>query len=276
MTEINHSLHARFEAGSPQRLRRVPLYAPALIWVREGTKRLQTHGVPLSCDAGKCLCLPAGETHLMENLPGPRGRYQAELFMPPRHWTERFLQHYAALLPDQWSPEAVFDCPPILAQQLQTLITLAAQPSALDLTRLEHGWQGALLSLAASGRAAPLFHLQPFTLTLRCQSLLNLDLARPWQAAELASRLGMSESSLRRGLRQEATSFSELLGELRLGCAFTRVMTERAPLLQIAQECGFQSPSRFSLRFRQRFGMSPKALRLSRAVTTPEPLTENG
>ena len=33
-------------------------------------------------------------------------------------------------------------------------------------------------------------------------------------------------------------------------------------LLRIAQECGFQSPSRFSLRFRQRFGMSPKALRV--------------
>lgn len=93
------SVHWRFSAQSSQRLHRVPLYAPALFWIREGTKRLHNEGSPLNCPAGQCLGMPAGETQLMENLPNASGYYQAEVFTPPRRWTERFLTHYGPHLP---------------------------------------------------------------------------------------------------------------------------------------------------------------------------------
>ena len=260
------SVHWRFSAQSAQRLHHVPLYAPALFWIREGTKRLHNEGAPLNCPAGQCLAMPAGETQLMENLPNASGYYQAEVFTPPRLWTERFLTHYGPQLPTQWQLSPDFACVAELESQLLTLMTLQNSADPLAAARGEHCWQGILLTLASRGLGAALFNLQPLNLSQRCRALLQLDLAHPWQAAELAARLGLSESSLRRGLRQEQSSFSTLLSELRLACAFNRVMTEATPLLAIALDCGFASASRFSQNFRQRFGMSPSALRQSRGL----------
>ena len=260
------SLHWRFSAQSTQRLHRVPLYAPSLFWIREGTKRLHGEGSPLNCPAGQCLGMPAGETQLMENLPNARGYYQAEVFTPPRQWTERFLAHYGPQLPSQWQLTPDFACFAELESQLLNLIALQGSADPLAAARAEHGWHGILLTLASRGLGAALFNLQPLTLSQRCRALLQLDLAHPWQAAELAGRLGLSESTLRRGLRQEQSTFSSLLSELRLVCAFNRIMTETTPLLAIALDCGFASPSRFSQNFRQRFGMSPSALRQSRGL----------
>ena len=269
-TTSPHTVHFRFEARQYQRLHRVTFMAPTLIWVRQGTKQMQTHGTPLRCEEGACLCLPACEAFEMENLPGLRDHYLADIFVPPRRWCERFLQHYAPALPDHWQAEPSFRCSPDLAQALQGVISSQSGRSPLAQAQTEHAWQGVLLTLAAQGLAAPMFNLQPLTLTQKVQTLLYLDLARPWQAQEVAQRLGMSESTLRRGLRQEESSFSELLSELRMNEAFSLVMTSEQPLLQVALECGFHSPSRFSQNFRQRYGMSPSALRQDRGLLNEE------
>jgi len=39
------------------------------------------------------------------------------------------------------------------------------------------------------------------------------------------------------------------------------LQTTELPINQIALDCGYQSPSRFSVRFRKRFGISPSAIR---------------
>lgn len=265
------TIHFRFETRQYQRLHRVTFMAPTLIWVRQGTKQMQTHGTPLRCEAGACLCLPACEAFQMENLPGVTAPYLADIFVPPRRWGERFLQLYGAALPDQWQAEPSFPCTADLSLALHNVISHQAAGSPLAQAQTEHAWQGVLLTLAAQGVAGPLFNLQPLTLAQKVQTLLALDLARPWQAKELAQRLGMSESTLRRGLRQEDRRFSELLSDVRMNEAFSRVMTSEQPLLQIALECGFQSPSRFSQNFRQRYGMSPSALRQDRGVLNEAP-----
>lgn len=258
-------LYNQYLARARQQIHRVPIMAPLLVWVRQGTKLIHTHGQPLVCPADHCLCLPTGEAREMENLPRPGGLYQAEVFSPPRDWTERFLQRYGDALPSQWQPAPVFACPPVLATQLTLLLEPQPFSSPLGLARLEHAWQGVLLWLAETGLGGPLFNLRPLTLSQRIQLLLQGDLARPWQAGELAQRLGLSESSMRRALRQEGRGgFASLLAEQRLSAAMDRVMTDHCPLTQIALECGFVSASHFSQKFRQRFGVSPSQLRHSR------------
>lgn len=260
-----HLLHSQYLARARQQIHRVPILAPLLVWVRQGTKLIHTHGQPLVCPTDHCLCLPPGEAREMENLPRPGGLYQAEVFSPPREWTERFLQRYGDCLPGQWQAAPVFACPPPLAAQLTPLLDPQAFAGPLRGPRLEHAWHGVLLLLAQAGLAGPLFNLKPLTLSQRIQMLLQADLARPWQAGELAQRLGLSESSMRRTLRQEgAGGFASLLAEQRLGAAFARVMTDQSSLTQIALECGFVSASHFSQKFRQRFGVSPSQLRHSR------------
>ena len=39
------------------------------------------------------------------------------------------------------------------------------------------------------------------------------------------------------------------------------LQTTRRTILEIALDCGYESPSRFATRFRERYGMSPSELR---------------
>lgn len=261
------TIHQRFAAQAVQQLHRVPLFSPVLIWVRHGCKRLSQEGQSmLECPAGHGLILAAGETPLMQNLPSAADGYLAELFTPPPSWTHRFAQHYPLQIPAAAQTLSPFACDQEISQQLEQLITLLARADDLSLWRAELTWHGLLLTLASRGLGAELMRHTPPSLTERCRQLLAQDLAKPWQAAELAAALALSESTLRRQLREEATCFSHLLSELRLASAFSRLMTEETAILTIALDCGFQSPSRFSSNFRHRFGMTPSAIRDSRGL----------
>lgn len=267
------TIHSRFEARSRQQLHTVPILTPVLIWVRSGTKQMHTHGEPIRCPAGHCLVLPPVEARQMENIPAGNGLYRAEVFAPPRAWTERFMQRFGHLLPDEWQAAPSFACSQALGRQLEHLLGCQGE-GELIAQRCELAWQGILLTLAEAGLGAPLFNLQPLSLTQRVHTLLRLDLARPWHAAEIAAQLGMSESTMRRGLRAEQSSFSQLLAKLRLIEAFGRVMCSSQPLQQIAYDCGFLSPSRFSQNFRHYYGMSPSELRASQQAEA-SPRNEN-
>jgi AraC-like DNA-binding protein len=73
--------------------------------------------------------------------------------------------------------------------------------------------------------------------------------------------LAVSESMLRRNLRQENAFFQLVLDDVRLGHGLLQVQMTRLPIGRIAANCGYQSASRFSARFRQRFDVTPSQLR---------------
>ncbi|MFV2058954.1 MAG: helix-turn-helix transcriptional regulator, partial [Thiohalomonadales bacterium] len=75
------------------------------------------------------------------------------------------------------------------------------------------------------------------------------------------SRLGVSESSLRRKLQSEQTGFRELLEEARLSHGLYLLLETVHPIGQVADAVGYQSQSRFGERFKRRFGMTPTELR---------------
>lgn len=91
-----------------------------------------------------------------------------------------------------------------------------------------------------------------------------------WTAARVAGALAQSEATLRRRLAVEGTSLTELLGDTRMAMALTLLQTTTQPVAHIAAEVGYESPSRFSARFRQRFGFSPTSVR-NRHTHHPEP-----
>lgn len=83
----------------------------------------------------------------------------------------------------------------------------------------------------------------------------------PWAAADAARALEVSEATLRRRLAAEGTCFRDLAAEARLGHGLHLLQTTRQPIIEVAAACGYDSPSRFAARFRDRFGMSPSELR---------------
>ncbi len=97
----------------------------------------------------------------------------------------------------------------------------------------------------------------------RVRSILSGDLLHEWTIGEVSERLATSETTLRRKLREEGTSFREILFELRLVSGLMQLLQTSKPVYQVAFECGYQSVSRFTSNFRKRFGLSPTEFRSS-------------
>ena len=128
-------------------------------------------------------------------------------------------------------------------------------PSAIVAHRLAEPlvWLGDLLDAVL---------LAPQTsMTARVRSILSDDPARNWSAGVLARRVGASAPTLRRKLAAESTGFAEILNDVRMSTAVALIQTTAAPISDVAAAVGYDSPSRFAVRFRRRFGMAPTAIR---------------
>lgn len=122
-----------------------------------------------------------------------------------------------------------------------------------------HRLTGLLLALAERGS----LFARPSTQHVgdRLTGLLAEDPAHHWTAAKAGRELGMSEATLRRRLAAENLRFETLLLDIRMHHAMTLLQTTTRSVPQIAEACGYRANSRFSLRFRERFGCSPSRVR---------------
>ena len=77
----------------------------------------------------------------------------------------------------------------------------------------------------------------------------------------MASRMGTTERSLRRSLALENTSFRRILQDSRLHAALGLLQQSDLAVGEVGLRCGYESPSKFSERFRERFGLPPSELR---------------
>ena len=97
--------------------------------------------------------------------------------------------------------------------------------------------------------------------SVKVRALIAGRLDDEWTADRVASKLALSEATLRRRLAAEETSLTELLVEARMATALTLLQATTQPVSDIALSVGYESPSRFAVRFRQRFGFAPTAVR---------------
>lgn len=82
-----------------------------------------------------------------------------------------------------------------------------------------------------------------------------------WTLRKVADRLFMSESTLKRKLKNENTSFSKIYNNVRMNHA--KELLEKSPsglkIKKVAQMCGFKNESYFITCFRNTFGLTPTA-----------------
>lgn len=95
----------------------------------------------------------------------------------------------------------------------------------------------------------------------RVYSLLLANPSRTWLIKDVCTLLNVSESTLRRNLRNENTSYRSIVEDVRMGLALAEVQFTQLPVSIIAENCGYSSFSRFTSRFRQRFDTTPSQLR---------------
>lgn len=123
----------------------------------------------------------------------------------------------------------------------------------------QHRLTGILIALAERGVLFMPRSSEP--LSSKLTALMAVAPEFGWTAANASQQLAMSEATLRRRLVEEETSFRTLLQDIRMHHAMTLLQTTRWSLSQIADACGYRASSRFSLRFKQRFGCSPADIR---------------
>lgn len=250
------------EARRAQTLRRVPVFMPALCRVRHGEKLLSWGERHARAGAGELVLMPAGQELEVANLPGAQG-YLAEVLSFSPALIGRFRSRHGGLLEHQLHHAAGASlCVPLDAHTSlawdQVMASLAAgAPAALQ----AHQTEGLLLALALGGHCGPLLMDRRDPLSARVQQVMLLDPAADWSVARVASQLHLGASTLRRQLAREQRHFRDILETVRLGRALHELQTGILPISEIAALCGYASPSRFAIRFRQHHGLSPRDLR---------------
>lgn len=102
------------------------------------------------------------------------------------------------------------------------------------------------------------------TFKLQVHNLIMQNLPDDLSVEKLCNELAMSESTLRRRIKSESTTLQEIKDQARLGYGLHLLQSTMNPVGLIADRCGYQSQSRFSERFKARFGLTPMELRKTR------------
>ena len=115
--------------------------------------------------------------------------------------------------------------------------------------------------------------LRPNMRTRVC-SVINNNIAHEWSLAQIASELLVSPSLLKKKLREEETSYSQLLTECRMQRALQLIVVHGFPIKRVAVSCGYNSASYFIYVFRNYYGMTPTEYqeRIAQGILNGDPI----
>lgn len=235
---------------------RVVVDEASLILVEEGRKRIRWSGGECVARAGEALSVQAGEVVDFSNTPGRSGMYRAlwicwrpELLaavdLPAQRPGPRVALH--STLDDAF--RAAFH------RAFDGMDDAGGLPASVAVHRL----QEVLLWLAERGFRFP--PSAPASLGQQVRRLLSADPSADWSMQRIAHETATSVPTLRRKLAAEGMAFRELVHDVRMSHALALLENTDAPVLHVALATGYASASRFSARFRTRFGYLPTDIR---------------
>lgn len=141
-----------------------------------------------------------------------------------------------------------------------------ALAGALDLSRrvVDHRVLEVLLILVEQGALPLMPKYVDSSVTEAVRLLIRHRLDHAWSTAAIAASLSMSESTLRRRLRDENHSLRALLLAERMQAAYLILSDRDADVADAIAATGYASRSHFSRHFRDAFGQAPSTVRRAR------------
>lgn len=246
-----------------QRLFNVPIIKPVFIAVLDGEKRLGKTAETI-CPAGSFIFLSNDPMLDMRNIPSER-------------------EYFALLIEFEQQDFTVFNNRPRTTQKyvvgkveknLQTLLQQFIEWSALAPAELWPIRRVEILQyLDLLGYHSIRTMAGNTSLTEKVHEFVRANMAEDINNTELCAHLAISESTLRRKLQAEGTSVQDIKDQTKLGYGLHLLQTSADSIGVIAELCGYQSQSRFSERFKQRFGLTPSELRKTKMQESGENLT---
>ena len=227
--------------------------------VLSGRKRLSSALGERRFETGQVFVVARNTQWDIHNDAALGGDYEARLIAFSAPTVERFHEHFgqfAAVAPVQDSAgtqadgafRAVFD---------HAVAALSDDASSAAIQ--EHRALEVLLVLAERGLV--LTPARELSWTDRVHRLVRQRPHAPWSVDSLAGAFHVSGSTLQRRLGEEGGSASGSVREVRLQVAMSLLQGTDLQVSEIAARCGYDSHSRFTAAFRQRFGYPPSHLR---------------
>ncbi|MEM9602301.1 MAG: AraC family transcriptional regulator [Pseudomonadota bacterium] len=229
----------------------------SLFFVLQGTKRVQSARAELLASAGDLLVFPPRLLVSMENRPDSDAQYRAVGLS----YADDLV---ATTFGDAGSNRTAQDIqivrntplrPHTLLPLIQDTLSRADLPPALHARRVVEP----LIWLREAG-----YHIalpsenDPI---VRVRQIIETDLRADWRADAVAAHLNVSASTMRRTLAQRGTGFAKILLSTKLEHSLSMLHTTALPVSEIAERCGFKTPSHFADAFRSRFGIRPRDIR---------------
>lgn len=148
----------------------------------------------------------------------------------------------------------VYQCPAFFSQS-QNAIVFNRRYLELPLVQTEGSLRAFLKSLPYQLIVMP---DEADTVSSRVSAVLGVDFSREVpSASDVADRLGMSISSLRRRLIDEGTSFRKIKEDCRQTAAMRYLASESMSIQDVAVLTGYDDPSTFFRAFKKWAGMTP-------------------
>ncbi len=237
-----------------ERLACVRLDRPLIGIVLSGAKEVWLGDMSERFSAGTAFVLPSAVDLEIVNEPDDRAHLYQSLILPIE---PDMLPPVGPVEAARGRTEGTFVIP-LTPGRVQALLHAAeaieagpAEP-VLRTARLHE-----LLALLHDAPAArPLFDL---SVAERVARLVRTELDRRWTAGEIAARLALSESTLRRRLAAEGQALSAILRRERMSVA-RRLIAQGAGSGTAGLAVGYASRAHFARAFRTTFGVNPAQL----------------
>ncbi|KZN14899.1 AraC family transcriptional regulator [Marinomonas sp. TW1] len=236
-----------------QRLRNVAIHSPSIFWVQSGQKQLFWQDDELTLDTSKLLLTRAHQQLTFENKP-ERAKFASIQFSfrlsPPEH----MLKLSTSLAKSRYSPLYIPD------KSLFDTLTLFTNLQWQELSAITQKYWlfGLYQQLAEAGKLHLLFTSQTIPFAQKLSDYLTQQPGQDYPLNDVAEHFSMSRATFIRRLKKENTQFREILTQVRMNHALSLMQQGKRHPLDIALCCGYQSQERFSQRFHQKFGISPK------------------